>query len=198
MSLKEELAGVKEQLNAEEQFLENAIITERFVKRYKNLIFGAIGAVIVVVIGGTLYQNQLQSKKESANEAFLVLQKDVTNTEKKAELLALNPKMYDLILLQEALKNSDVKALGELTNSSDSIIADIAKYQKASIDKNLGELESYAMTQNALYKDYALLNTALLMMQKGDIDNAHQKLSVISTTSPVYTVAQSYLHYGIK
>jgi len=198
LSLKEDIQGVKEQLTAEEQFLENSIIVERFAKKYKKLIFGAIGAVVVVVLAGTAYNMQVDATKVDANAAFLLLQKDPSNESKITELRRLNPQMYDLFLLNSAVENSDLESLKKLSNSSNGVISDIATYQIATIDENLAELESYSMKQDALYKDFSLLNSALLLMQKGDITSAHQKLNSITSESPMFKVAQSYLHYGIK
>ena len=39
MSLKEELEMVKEELSSEEKFFEKAVITEKFVKKYKPDIY---------------------------------------------------------------------------------------------------------------------------------------------------------------
>jgi hypothetical protein len=38
LSLKENINMVREELNSEEKFFEKAVITEKFVKKYKNLL----------------------------------------------------------------------------------------------------------------------------------------------------------------
>jgi len=47
LSLKENIGMVKEELTAEEQFFEKAVVTERFVKKYKNVM---IGSLVVIVL----------------------------------------------------------------------------------------------------------------------------------------------------
>ena len=47
MSLKDNIEMVKEELNSEEKFFERSVITERFVKKYKNAI---IASVVVIVL----------------------------------------------------------------------------------------------------------------------------------------------------
>jgi hypothetical protein len=48
LSLKENIQAVKDELNSEEKFFENAIRTERFVKKYQKPL---IAAVVALVIG---------------------------------------------------------------------------------------------------------------------------------------------------
>jgi len=45
LSLKNNIEMVKEELNSEEKFFEKAVITEKFVKKYKNLLIGSVIAI---------------------------------------------------------------------------------------------------------------------------------------------------------
>ena len=53
MALKEDINDIKQSLSAEEEFLENVIKSEFFIKKHKKLIISII--VILVVICGGIY-----------------------------------------------------------------------------------------------------------------------------------------------
>lgn len=55
MSLKNDIEMVREELNSEEKFFEKAVVTERFIKKYKNVIIGSIAAIVVVVGANIAY-----------------------------------------------------------------------------------------------------------------------------------------------
>ena len=189
---------VKEELNSEEQFFEKAVQTERFVKKYKNPLIGVVVAAVLLVGGSSIYKVTVQNKIDQSNAALNVLLANPSDAAAKAELKSLNPKLYDVWSLSTALKSKDQDALRSLQSSKALVVADMAEYELAAIEKNDQELESYAQKSNALLKDLAMLESAVLLMQKGDVDSAHAKLAMIDINSPVYQLAQSLTHYGVK
>ena len=52
MAIKDDIDSIKEELNTQEQFLENIIKSERFFKKYKKII---IGAVVLGIVGSAGY-----------------------------------------------------------------------------------------------------------------------------------------------
>ena len=62
---------VKEELNSEEKFFEKAVMTEKFVKKYKNIMIGAVVAVVVLVSANLIYESNNNANIEEANMAFL-------------------------------------------------------------------------------------------------------------------------------
>ena len=52
MAIKDDIDSIKEELNTQEQFLENIIKSERFFKKYKKII---IGAVVLGIVGAAGY-----------------------------------------------------------------------------------------------------------------------------------------------
>jgi hypothetical protein len=83
--------------------------------------------------------------------------------------------------------------------SSDAFgVSDIATYEAAAIKGDSKALDTYTKKQGALYKDIALLELAVSAIEKGDTASAHQHISLIPEDSPIYSVAQSLSHYGVK
>ena len=78
------------------------------------------------------------------------------------------------------------------------MIADLATYGVASATKDVTALNSYAMKENAIYKDLAIVQEAVMLMQSQKVDKAHEKLSQISVQSPLSQVANALMHYGVK
>ena len=81
MALKEDINDIKQRLSAEEEFLENVIKSEFFIKKHKKLIISII--VILVVICGGIYLSKFvqQKKTQEANLLYLQLQNDANNHE---------------------------------------------------------------------------------------------------------------------
>lgn len=198
MSLKENIGMVKEELNSEEKFFEKAVVTERFVKKYKNVLIGSLVVIVIGVGGNLIYKANENSRIESANAALLKLQKDANNTEAATDLKSLSPKLYDVWVLSNAITSDDFKTLEGLKNSKTDLVGDIASYELAQNSKDLKALEKYASNKNALYRDLALVESAVLLMDKGQTQKAHEELAKISVNSPLNKVANALLHYGVK
>ena len=105
MAIKDDIDSIKEELNTQEQFLENIIKSERFFKKYKKIIIGALALGVIGAAG--YYINGALKEKEfkAANAAY-------------AKLI-LNPK-----------DNNDTDALKSLANEQiDPLLKDIVKSQ---------------------------------------------------------------------
>jgi len=189
---------VKEELNSEEQFFEKAVQTERFVKKYKKPLIAIVSATVLAVITASAYNIYTQNKIDTSNTALNVLLQDPADTAAQEELKALNPKLYDVWSLSNALKTKDKAALSALQSSKALVVADLAQYELAAMGEDEKALENYAQKSGALLKDLAVIEAAVLLIEKGEKEAAHNKLSMISLNSPVYKLAQSLSHYGIK
>ncbi len=198
MSIKENIEGVKEQLNQEEKFFEQAVRTERFVKKYKTPLITFVAVIILAIGGATAYDVYDNNRIEKANTAFNTLNVNPSDQAAANELKLLAPLLYDAWKLSTASKAKDVDALLKLQNSKATVVADIALYQVAALKKDVAALASYSYRQDAVYKDMALIEEAVLLMEADKIDEAHQKLSTISEESPAYKISRLLLHYGVK
>ncbi len=198
LSLKENIEMVKEELNSEEKFFENAVKTERFVKKYKNMLISGVVGVVVIVVALALYNANKEAKVEAANKAFSALQKDATDKQAAAELQQVNPALFDVWQLSNAIAKSDISVLKILSKSKTLVVSDLASYELAALNSDTKLLENYAYQQNAIYKDLALVESAVLLMEKNELEAAHQKLQSITSDSSMYGVSRMLLHYGVK
>jgi hypothetical protein len=198
LSLKENIDALKVELNSEEKFFENAIRTERFVKRYQKPLIAAVVASLFAVGGAIGYQAYSSAKLESSNEAFNLLLHNPTDTKAEQTLKNDNPALYDVWRLSRGISQKDITILESLKKSDAFGVADIASYEDAVIKKDIASLEQYTKKQGAFYKDIALLELAVNAIEKGDSTSAHQKIAQIGESSPLYQVAGALSHYGVK
>ncbi|MDF1881361.1 hypothetical protein JHD50_08615 [Sulfurimonas sp. MAG313] len=104
MSLKENIDMVKEELNQEEKLFESAVKTERFVKKYKTPLVSTLVAVVLVLVGKSAYDMNVQNSITSSNEAYLTLLESAEDTSAAKILKENNRALYDGWQLQVALK----------------------------------------------------------------------------------------------
>ncbi len=198
MSLKENIQAVKDELNSEEKFFENAIRTERFVKKYQKPLIASVVALVLGLGGYVGYGIYVDAQTKKANEALSALFLNPSDKKALKTLSDSSEDLYDLYRLSKALKENDGKTLGELTNSKSLEVADIAMYENAVQSSNMKALNEYSKKQDALYEELASVSLAVVALQKGDIVTAHQSLMSIKEESPLYAVAQNLNHYGVK
>ncbi len=198
MSLKENMDALKEELNSEEKFLESAIKTERFVKRYQKPLMAGVVSLLLVAGGAIAYQAYTDAKIESSNIAFNALLLNPEDSAAEQTLKNDNPKLYDVWRLSRGIASNDAAILDSLKDSKAFGVSDIAAYESAVIKEDTASLESYAKKQGALYKDLALLELAVHAIEKGDVAQAHQKIALIPEDSPIYQVGQALSHYGVQ
>ncbi len=189
---------VKEELSSEEKFFERAVVTEKFVKKYKNVMIGTVAFVVIAVSGNIAYDLNKSSNITSANKALSVLEKDSSNAQALADLQSLSPALFDVWNYSQAIVNKDMEALKKLESSKTPIVDDLVAYELAVNSQDISKLDSYALKQNTIYGDLAKVQSAVILMNSGKTDLAHQQLSSINENSSLYRVAKSLLHYGVK
>lgn len=195
MSLKTDIEMVKDELNSEEKFFEKAVITERFIKKYKKLMIGSVVVIVIAVAVNIISNINNQNRIDSANAALAQLQKDPSNAAALNDLKGLSPNLYDLWVYSSAVANNDVKTLKSLENSKTPLLADLSSYEVAQDSKSLDE---YSLKQGAVYKDLAVVQSAVLLMNNGKTEEAHQELTKISQDSSLGKIAKALMHYGVK
>jgi hypothetical protein len=198
LSFKENIEMVRDELNSEEKFFEQAVKTERLLKKYQKPLIAAAVAFLLIIVGYVSYSAYMENRIENANEAYNTLINDPENRDAASELNSLNPELYDAWQLSVAIKGHDIKALEKLTSSKAPVISDIASYQVAVLKKDASALGGYSYTQDAVYRDMAIIEESVLLMESNQVEQAHQKLSTITQDSPVYKIAQLLKHYGVK
>jgi len=195
LSLKNNIDMVKEELNSEEKFFEKAVITEKFVKKYKNLMIGSLIAIVVIVVANLAYDANKSSKITAANEALSKLSLNATDKKALSNLKSSSPNLYDVWNFSQAIANNDTEKLKQLENSKALLVSDLATYELAN---NAKLLNDYALKQNSIYRDLASVQSAILLIKDSKIDEAQTKLLKITEDSSLYKIAQALLHYGVK
>lgn len=196
MSLKDDVKILKEELSAEEKFLESSIKAERFLKRYKNYIFATLAFVVLAIIGYQIYQYDKRATLRVANDALNMLIKNPSDSSALETLKNSNQDLYYLYLFKEAIANQDDKLLDEIIAQKNSFTSEIAEYEKASASSNLDSLIAYSNSGNSL-KDLALLQISYLLIKEGEFDKAKNYLDKIPENSMLHTIASMYKHYLI-
>ncbi len=190
MSIKDEIQHVKEELSGDEKILESAFKLERIYRKNKILIWGVVLVGVLGLGGNAAWNAYTASKLHTANDAFLLLQNDPTNTQAAATLQANNPKLYTLYALSQALTKHKADALATFASSKDPLVHDIAAY-------HAGVLKGH-VTDAHYYHDLALIEETYLDLKSGKIEAAKSRLSLISETSPVAQIARLLKHATLK
>jgi len=189
---------VKEELNSEEKFFEKAVITEKFIKKYKNLMIGAVVVLVVGVGANIAYTISKENQIKEANKALATLSEDVTNAEALLTLKGISSELYDVWRYSNAVAKKDMLTIKELSKSSALMVGDLAKYEIAQDSKDAASLDAYASAQDAIYRDLALVQSAIILMSDSQIEKAHKELAKIAPQSSMSKIANALLHYGVK
>lgn len=189
---------VKEELNQEEKFFESAVRTERFVKKYKMPLISTVVAVIILLVGNSVYNINLSNKISKSNAAYLTLVNSPDDIEASKVLAENNPELYEAWQLKMALETADEKKLESLKASSSDVVADLASYEVAALKKDKAALNEYALNQDAILKDMAILNEAVLLMKEGKTAEAKERLKLIDEDSSFKKMVTLLQHYGVK
>jgi len=198
LSLKNDIEMVKDELNSEEKFFEKAVITEKFVKKYKNIMIGSVVAVTLFVAGNIIYNITEQGRIDDANSVLHELQNKEASSATLARLKSLSPALHDVWLYSQAVATQNIEELKKLKDSKATFIGDLSSYEVAQNSKDSVKLETYSQKQNAVYSDLATVETAVIFMNSGEIDKAHEKLKMIRVNSPLAKIASALMHYGVK
>jgi len=195
VSIKEQVEFAKDELTQDEKLLAGLIRIERFYKRNKTLILGLAAILVIGGIGYGVMEYVKEQKLLKANEALLVLQHNPDNRKALETLQSENPALAALYEVDRAVATQNLKRLKELAASKDPVVADLATYHAAGLERSLTALDGYTLKEGALVKDYALFDEAYLLMREGKIAKAHEKLKRIADSSPLAPAAKMLAHY---
>ena len=190
MSISETINEAKKELSNDEQMLASAFKLEKLYKKHKLKIYTVLTIATIYVVGTAIMNSLAQQKLETANSAYLTLEKEPKNQTALDELKNNNPSLFALRSYQEAVKNSDKERLKTLSSNSNKILADLSAYHLAVLEGKPAESE--------LYNEFAIVNNASLLIREGKIEEAKNELDSISEESPAYNISQMIKHYTIK
>jgi len=190
LSIKDSINEAKEKFESDEKMLASAFKFEKFYKKYKLLLLGTVGAVILF-FGGTAVMNIMEEQRlEAANEAYIKLSKDTKNVAALADLKEKNPILFELFEYKNAMENNNTEVLKTLSSSKNELISDIAGYHLA--------IMTGREASSDLYAEVAVVNNAHLLIKQGKVSEANDELSAIEEKSPLYNISKIMKHYVIK
>ena len=192
LSLKENMNIIKEEIGAEEQFLESIIKGERFYKKYKREILVLVVVVILAAIGYVGYGISKDRNLKISNEAYETLNKSPNDKEALATLKDKNPSLYKVYLFEEAVKNNNIGKLEELSkDKSSELLSDLSLYQ-------VEQLKNSKIVNSKLLNGFSLLEEGFDLLKEGKITEAKLKFAQIDSNSPLFKIVKNLEHYQGK
>ena len=183
MALKDDIAGIKQEIGTEEQFLESIIKSELFIKKYKKPLLGLVAILVVGFVGyyGNLF---FENKRiDSANALYNELLKNPNDNAKKDELKSKDINLYAVFELKNSLKNGDNAKLDELANSNiDPLLKEIINLQNGK--------------QGVLLEDYNSFINGYELLKSGKFDAAEVEFNKIPADSPFKQMVVNLKHYN--
>jgi len=187
LALKDDLEGVKQTLNAEEQFLENVIKGEFFIKKHKKTIISVI--VVAVLVLASYYTTKAIKEKttKNANEAYAALILNPADADAQAKLKKENPALFALYEFRQAMDKKDSAKLQELANSQ-------------GIDPILKEIINFEATgsESQLMSAYGTFLKGHKLLKEGKIDQANNEFAKIPADSQFNSIINNLKHYQPK
>jgi len=190
VSIKSNMEYAGKELSGDEKMLESTLKLEAFYNKYKKLIWVAIFIILAIFIINPIISTLNDMKLNSANEALLSLQKNPKDSEALTTLKSNNLALYELYIYSQAIKNSDIKVLEELSNSKNSLISDISSYHKNVLSSKSSESNNY--------KEMSMIEDAYIAIKAGERKKAREKLELIDSRSAVAPISDLLKHYTIK
>ena len=187
MAIKEDLTQIKQEIGAQEQFLESMIKGERFFRKYKKFMIIAIIVAVIAIIG--FYSNKIinDNRIEDANLAYSKLILNPNDTNALSILKEKEPNLYALFSLQQKLDKNETNGISELANLKvNPIVKDIILSQNGNAN-------------NQILSEYSTLLKGFELLKQNKIKEANDEFNKISLDSQLQTLVKNLKHYqGIK
>ncbi|WP_459819227.1 hypothetical protein [Campylobacter concisus] len=187
MAIKEDLTQIKQEIGAQEQFLESMIKGERFFRKYKKFMIIAIIVAVIAIIG--FYSNKIinDNRIEDANLAYSKLILNPNDANALSILKEKEPNLYALFSLQQKLDKNDTNGISELANLKvNPIVKDIILSQNGNAN-------------NQILSEYSTLLKGFELLKQNKIKEANDEFNKISLDSQLQTLVKNLKHYqGIK
>ncbi|ARE80344.1 hypothetical protein CHELV3228_0744 [Campylobacter helveticus] len=187
LALKENLKAIKTELNTEEQFLENFIKGERFIRKYKLYLVSFVIILVLWLVVSFIMDTMKQSSIEESNEIYTNLLLKPEDKMLLEQLKDKNPNLYAIFLMQNLDKNpNDTQILKELST--------LSKDEK--LEPLFRDILALANNEKSVFlKDYAKILEAYTLLEQKKIEEANIILSQIKPNSPLEQIAKNLKHY---
>ncbi|ECQ6596449.1 hypothetical protein FZV70_07735 [Campylobacter jejuni] len=187
MGLKDNLKAVKNELNTEEQFIENFIKGERFIRKYKFYISAVVIILVAWFAGNFIISKINDYKTKEANEIYANLIQDPSNKNLLEQLKNKNTNLYAIFLLKENINDFNNTAL---QNELKQI------YNNAQTNTLLKNIIALSLGDKSIFlKNYDKLLKAYKLLEQNKIEEANVLLSQIKENSSLNQIAKNLKHY---
>ncbi|EAJ3817015.1 hypothetical protein C3313_06790 [Campylobacter jejuni] len=187
MGLKDNLKAVKNELNTEEQFIENFIKGERFIRKYKFYISAVVIILVAWFAGNFIISKINDYKTKEANEIYANLIQDPSNKNLLEQLKNKNTNLYAIFLLKENINDFNNTAL---QNELKQI------YNNAQTNTLLKNIIALSLRDKSIFlKNYDKLLEAYKLLEQNKIEEANVLLSQIKENSNLNQIAKNLKHY---
>ncbi|EGC6717956.1 hypothetical protein H9W47_000428 [Campylobacter jejuni] len=186
MGLKDNLKAVKNELNTEEQFIENFIKGERFIRKYKFYISAVVIILVAWFAGNFIISKINDYKTKEANEIYANLIQDPSNKNLLEQLKNKNTNLYAIFLLKENINDFNNTAL---QNELKQI------YNNAQTNTLLKNIIALSLGDKSIFlKNYDKLLEAYKLLEQNK-EEANVLLSQIKENSSLNQIAKNLKHY---
>ncbi|HFU2589098.1 TPA: hypothetical protein ACH5LF_000280 [Campylobacter jejuni] len=187
MGLKDNLKAVKNELNTEEQFIENFIKGERFIRKYKFYISAVVIILVAWFAGNFIISKINDYKTKEANEIYANLIQDPSNKNLLEQLKNKNTNLYAIFLLKENINDFNNTTL---QNELKQI------YNNAQTNTLLKNIIALSLGDKSIFlKNYDKLLEAYKLLEQNKIEEANVLLSQIKENSSLSQIAKNLKHY---
>lgn len=188
MSIKENVDYIKSELSSEEKLLEGFVKSERFFKKYKNLL---IALIVAIVIGSIIYFVKKSFDESNKYESNILLNNYLEKGDEKAlqSLKDKNNSLYEIALYLKARQD------GKSAEISLPILKELSEFELAKNKNDIEALDKLSMKGDFLLKDYALFNKALILTNEGKYQEAKDTIAKISNDSRTIELVNLLNHY---
>ncbi|EDO8120561.1 hypothetical protein GPG57_02540 [Campylobacter jejuni] len=187
MGLKDNLKAVKNELNTEEQFIENFIKGERFIRKYKFYISAVVIILVAWFAGNFIISKINDYKTKEANEIYANLIQDPSNKNLLEQLKNKNTNLYTIFLLKENINDLNNTAF---QNELKQI------YNNAQTNTLLKNIIALSLGDKSIFlKNYDKSLEAYKLLEQNKIEEANVLLSQIKENSSLNQIAKNLKHY---
>lgn len=187
MGLKDNLKAVKNELNTEEQFIENFIKGERFIRKYKFYISAIVIVLIAWFIGDFTISKINEYKIKKANEIYANLLQNPNDKNFLEKLKNKNINLYAVFLLKENIDDfNNTTFQNELRQI----------YSNTQTNPLLKNIIALSLGDKSIFlKNYDKLLEAYRLLEQNKIEEANILLSQIKENSSLSQIAKNLKHY---
>ncbi|MFK0400162.1 hypothetical protein ACISMR_06080 [Campylobacter jejuni] len=187
MGLKDNLKAVKNELDTEEQFIENFIKGERFIRKYKFYISAVVIILVAWFAGNFIISKINDYKTKEANEIYANLIQDPSNKNLLEQLKNKNTNLYAIFLLKENINDLNNTAF---QNELKQI------YNNAQTNTLLKNIIALSLGDKSIFlKNYDKLLEAYKFLEQNKIEEANVFLSQIKVNSSLNQIVKNLKHY---